>query len=185
MLALGKDSGGALDYLAARQDADGHYRRSATSDETPVWVTAQVLPAVAGDSFPISPVARAPQPASPSPGAEGGAAPVAPAVPVAPPSAGTEVPPALPESLGQGGVPPAIGGSPPTTAPGAGAVPALPGGTAPEGDEAETVPSQAPAPAFEASEPPGPEPWAPLGIGLASSGLALGGVLFLGRRFSW
>jgi len=184
MLALGKDSGGALDYLAERQDADGHYRRSATSDETPVWVTAQVLPAVASDSFPISPVERAPAP-TPS---ESTAAPdvgAGSAVPVVPPVAGTGVSPAPPESFGQGGIPPATGGSPSIPAPGANAVPVLPPGAAPEGDEAETAPGRTPAPAFEASENPGPKPWAPLGIGLASSGLALGGVLFLGRRFSW
>lgn len=184
MLALGKDSGSALDYLAARQDADGHYRRSATSDETPVWVTAQVLPAVAGDSFPISTVARAPEPApaesTTAPGIGAGSA-----VPTVPPVAGAGASPALPESLGPGGVPPATGGSPPVTPPGAGVVPTPPPGTVPEGDEAETAPSQASAPSFEASENHGPKPWAPLGIGLASSGLALGGVLFFGRRFSW
>jgi hypothetical protein len=30
-----------------------------------------------------------------------------------------------------------------------------------------------------------PEPWAPVGIGLGTGGLALGGVLFFGRRFGW
>jgi hypothetical protein len=185
MLALGKDSGGALDYLAERQDADGHYRRSATSDETPVWVTAQVIPAVTGDSFPIPPVARAPESASPAPSAEGGTRPVAPAAPVTPPAAGTGSPPAL-ESPGEGSIPPATGGIPPATPPGTGVVPVPPpGSAAPEGDEAETAPSPAPAPPFKASENSGPKPLAPLGIGLASSGLALGGVLFLGRRFSW
>jgi energy-coupling factor transport system substrate-specific component len=184
MLALGKDSGSAIDYLAARQDADGHYRRSATSDETPVWVTAQVIPAVTGDAFPISPVARAPEPelseSNTVPGVGAGLA-----VPTIPPAAGTS--PALPESFGQGGVPPTSGGIPPTTAPGAGAgaAPVLPPGAAPEGDEAETGPSRASAPSFKASENPGPKPLAPLGIGLASGGLALGGVLFFGRRFGW
>jgi hypothetical protein len=190
MLAVGEDpasvrDGGnnALDYLAARQDADGHYRRSASSDETPVWVTAQVLPAVAGDAFPVPPVARAPEPA-PSESSTGLGIGAGSAVPTAPPESAAGTSPALPESLGPGGVPPATGGGPSTAAPGTGAVPTLPPGT-PEGDEAETAPSQAPAPSFEASENPGPKPWAPLGIGLASSGLALGGVLFLGRRFSW
>src|SRR5207248_2972920 len=32
-----------LDYLTKRQAADGHYRYSATSDETPVWVTGHPL----------------------------------------------------------------------------------------------------------------------------------------------
>jgi hypothetical protein len=193
MLAVGEDPGSvreggnsALDYLAARQDADGHYRRSSTSDETPVWVTAQVLPAVAGDPFPVPPVARAPEP-TPSESAIAPSIGSGSAVPVVPPAAGSPTSPTLPESFGQSGVPPATGGIPPTAQPGAGtgAVPALPPGTAPEGDEAETAPSGVPAPAFEASENPGPQPWAPLGIGLASSGLALGGVFFFGRRFSW
>jgi Prenyltransferase and squalene oxidase repeat len=182
MLALGKDSGSALDYLAARQAADGHYRRSATSDETPVWVTAQVIPAVTGDAFPIPPVARAPEPAPSESNVEPGIG-AGSAVPV-PPAAEAGISPSSPESSG---VPPATGGIPPSAAPGAGAgsVPSLPPGTAPEGDEAETAPSQTAAPPFKASENPGPKPWTPLGIGLASGGLALGGVLFFGRRFSW
>ncbi|MET0305506.1 MAG: prenyltransferase/squalene oxidase repeat-containing protein [Solirubrobacterales bacterium] len=191
MLAVGEDpasvrDGGnnALDYLAARQNADGAYRYSPSSDQTPVWVTSQALAAVAGDPFPIPPVARAPEPtpsdSSTAPSIGSGAA-----VPAIPPAAGAGTSPVLPESFGQGGVPPATGGVPPATVPGTGVVPALPPGTAPEGDEAETAPSQASAPPFEATENPGPKPWAPLGIGLASSGLALGGVLFLGRRFSW
>lgn len=45
-----------LDYLAARQSRDGHYRYSAASDQTPVWVTGQVLAAVAGEAFPIAAV---------------------------------------------------------------------------------------------------------------------------------
>jgi Squalene-hopene cyclase C-terminal domain/Prenyltransferase and squalene oxidase repeat len=189
MLAVGEDpssvrDGGsnALEYLAARQDADGHYRRSAASDATPVWVTAQVIPAVTGDPFPISPVARAPAPTPADSTAEpelGSGE----AVPAAPPTA--EAAPVVPESFGQGSIPPSTGGSPSIPAPGAGAVPTPPPGTAPEGDEAETAPSQTQAPSFKASENPGPKPWTPLGIGLASGGLALGGVLLLGRRFGW
>lgn len=191
ILAVGEDpasvrDGGnnALDYLAARQDGDGHYRRSATSDETPVWVTAQVIPAVTGDAFPIPPVARAPKPTPAKSGTLPDIGTGAP-LPTVPPVAGSS--PALPESFGQGAIPPATGGSPPATAPGAGAgaIPGLPPGAIPEGDEAETAPGQAAAPPFEASENPGPKPLAPVGIGLASGGLALGGVLFFGRRFSW
>jgi energy-coupling factor transport system substrate-specific component len=47
-----------LDYLASVQAADGHYRYSASTDQTPVWVTAQALLAVNGRPFPLSPVAR-------------------------------------------------------------------------------------------------------------------------------
>jgi energy-coupling factor transport system substrate-specific component len=57
-----------LDYLASVQAADGHYRYSASSDQTPVWVTAQALLAANGAAFPLSPVPRravsAPAPAS-------------------------------------------------------------------------------------------------------------------------
>jgi energy-coupling factor transport system substrate-specific component len=50
-----------LDYLAARRAADGHYRYSASSDQTPVWVTGQALAAVEGKAFPLAAVARAPR----------------------------------------------------------------------------------------------------------------------------
>jgi energy-coupling factor transport system substrate-specific component len=189
MLAAGVDpasvrEGGksALDYLAARQDADGHYRYSPSSDQTPVWVTSQVLAAVAGDSFPVPPVAREPKPAA-APGADpaGALAPPAPAVPVAPSAGGAAE--GLESSGGQA-VPPSTGGVPSAPLPGTGAVPAPPSGVAPEGEEPEAVPRAA-APAFQAGDNPGPEPWAPLGVGLGTGGLALGGVLFFGRRFGW
>ena len=47
-----------LDYLGSVQAADGHYRYSASSDQTPVWVTAQALLAANGAAFPLSPVPR-------------------------------------------------------------------------------------------------------------------------------
>jgi len=52
----------ALDYLSAHQEADGHYRYSGASDQTPVWVTAEVLVPVAGDFLPIAAPPRKPQP---------------------------------------------------------------------------------------------------------------------------
>jgi hypothetical protein len=54
----------------------------------------------------------------------------------------------------------------------------------PEGDEPEPVTAPS-GPPFEAKEKPGPKPLAPVGIGLASSGVALGSLIFLGRRFGW
>jgi type II secretory pathway pseudopilin PulG len=67
LLASGRDPASVtrsgrspFDYLSARQASDGHYRYSAASDQTPVWVTAQVLIAVSGETFPIEPVPRAP-----------------------------------------------------------------------------------------------------------------------------
>ncbi len=54
ILAAGGDPGSfrrggasAPDYLAARQQGDGHYRYSGSSDQTPVWVTSQALVAAA------------------------------------------------------------------------------------------------------------------------------------------
>jgi Prenyltransferase and squalene oxidase repeat len=48
-----------LDYLAARQAPDGHYRYSSASDQTPIWVTAQALLAVKRKAFPLAEVPRA------------------------------------------------------------------------------------------------------------------------------
>ena len=66
LLAAGKNpaavrTGGdsALGYLAARQAGDGHYRYSASSDQTPVWVTAQALVAAERKAFPLAAVRRA------------------------------------------------------------------------------------------------------------------------------
>jgi energy-coupling factor transport system substrate-specific component len=190
MLAVGRDPAGLqeggnspLDYLAARQGSDGHYRYSSSSDQTPVWVTGQVLAATAGEAFPVSPVARKSKPASKSSTDSEGTGSI-----TAPP---VESGAGALESLGRGGaggVPPATGGTGlPSTppAPGAGAVPMPPATTAPEDEGAAPTPAGAAAPPFEASENPGPEPWAPLGVGLGTAGLALGSVLFLGRRFSW
>ena len=187
MIAVGADpasptSGGksALDYLAARQADDGHYRYSESSDQTPVWVTGQVLVAVAGESLPISPPPREP-PTTVSPGkaapppVAGGTSPPA-SVESAPPSAGAgaapSVPVAPPTNGGAPSVPPSLGGST---------------GGGPEGSEPEAVdPTAAPA----ASEPvsasgSSPSPWVPIGIGVAATARAVGLPWWLGRRFAW
>lgn len=44
---------GAFEYLARMRRADGSYRYSARYDATPVWVTAQVLPALVRKPFPL------------------------------------------------------------------------------------------------------------------------------------
>jgi energy-coupling factor transport system substrate-specific component len=194
MLAVGADPGSAqdggkspLDYLAARQEADGHYRYSSSSDQTPVWVTGQVLAATAGQAFPVAPVERAPQPTSSAPSSAAGigkAAPVPSTAEAGSPSKPTES--AVGQSpSGTGGVSPSTGIGPAVKPPPAGgAIPTLPPASPPQGEEAEPSPVQASSP-FEASDSGGPEPWVPLGIGLASAALALGSVLFLGRRFGW
>ena len=77
MIAVGADpaaikNGGhsAYDYLAARQATDGHYRYSPSSDQTPVWVTGQVLVAASAKSLPLTAPPRttqAPTPQSTAP----------------------------------------------------------------------------------------------------------------------
>jgi hypothetical protein len=47
-----------LDYLASVRAPDGHFRYSASSDQTPVWVTGQALVAARGKAFPLAPVAK-------------------------------------------------------------------------------------------------------------------------------
>jgi energy-coupling factor transport system substrate-specific component len=59
LLAVGWPVGSALGYLDSVQASDGHYRYSASSDQTPVWVTAQALLAVERKAFPLAAVARA------------------------------------------------------------------------------------------------------------------------------
>lgn len=54
-----RSGGTPLSYLASTQAPDGHYRYSAASDQTPVWVTGQALMAVNGAAFPLNPVPRA------------------------------------------------------------------------------------------------------------------------------
>jgi energy-coupling factor transport system substrate-specific component len=48
-----------LDYLSARRASNGHYRYSSSSDQTPVWVTGQVLVAAQLKPFPLAAVPRA------------------------------------------------------------------------------------------------------------------------------
>jgi hypothetical protein len=43
----------AFRYLASLHSADGSYRYSKRYAVTPVWVTSQVLPALARKSFPL------------------------------------------------------------------------------------------------------------------------------------
>ncbi len=185
MIAVGADpakvsDGGnsALDYLAARQAGDGHYRYSESSDQTPVWVTGQVLVAVAGDSLPIEPPPRQQTPTTVSPSK---AAPPPPAGGTSPPEEFESVPPtsAVPNTGGSGA---------PTAPPSAeGAIPGSPPaqlGTPEEGEEtAQPAPATASQPVSASGS--SPSPWAPIGVGLAATALAIGLPWWLGRRFAW
>jgi Prenyltransferase and squalene oxidase repeat/Squalene-hopene cyclase C-terminal domain len=180
MQAVGADPGSALDYLAARQAANGHYRYSASSDQTPVWVTGQVLTAVAGESFPIPPPPRAPEPSA----SVGSGAPVPGTVtpPAVPPTTSPAVPPAT-GGGGVGAIPPASTGPSVSPAPG---VPVPPSAGEPEPEGPAASPSTpAPQPAAASEDDKGPSPLPPVGIGLATAGLAIGVPWWLGRRNGW
>ena len=200
LLAVGADPGSAkdgnksaLEYLAARQADDGHYRYSSSSDQTPVFVTGQAVAATAGEAFPVTPVARQ--------------APPAPTVP--PPSrgprkrlaAGDAVDPTTGDRNAAGtarivrrrqlrqhpaGERRRIHGQAARHAPGPRRDPHAPPRPREQGEAgAAPTASKPAAPPFEAGDNPSPSPWIPIGIGLGASALALGSVLFLGRRFAW
>jgi Prenyltransferase and squalene oxidase repeat len=57
----------ALEYLEGNQAGDGHYRYSAQSDQTPVWVTGQVVVATAKKSLPLEAPPRAKSTPTPVP----------------------------------------------------------------------------------------------------------------------
>ncbi len=57
----------AYEYLEGNQASDGHYRYSSKSDQTPVWVTGQVLVAASEKHLPLEAAPRAPKPKAPKP----------------------------------------------------------------------------------------------------------------------
>ena len=67
LIAAGADPGALhhspVQYLDGLIAPDGHVRYSASSDQTPVWVTAEALMALAGKPLPLAPVALAAAPA--------------------------------------------------------------------------------------------------------------------------
>jgi energy-coupling factor transport system substrate-specific component len=177
----------APEYLEAQQESDGHYRYSKSSDQTPVWVTAEVLVAAAGDYLPVSAPPRKPTP-SPTggliPGLTPGSstpAPVAPstAVPVLPES--STVPPAGSGSGGAGPLPNGAVPLPGSLGAGAPSSPAAPGGA----EEDEAVPSESPVPQ---STEPVEDDSSSSPLGAAALGLLTGCLLFgvgLGARKLW
>jgi prenyltransferase beta subunit len=183
MLAAGVDPGSihegggtGLDYLDRRQAADGHFRYSRTSDQTPVWVTGQVLVAAARRAYPLAAVPLQPESSQPAP--SGTTTPVTPStgtggsLPATPPlgEAGTGVG-AIPQPGRESEGPPgkATGGA-------GSARGDQPGETA-----AERVASARLAPEDDSGPPPG----VPIGIGTGTALLAGGGTVLLGRRRRW
>jgi energy-coupling factor transport system substrate-specific component len=182
MIAVGVDptgiaSGGndALDYLTARQASNGHFSYSASSDQTPVWVTAEVLVAAAGEALPISPPPREEKKTSLADGGGSGTGGSSSPPSGSPPNPGAG---AGAPSGGTPALPPATGGAGPLPGAKAGGSSAGKGGAA---GEASGVLASQPVAATGTA----PSPWAPLGIGLAVASLAIGVPWWLGRRYGW
>jgi hypothetical protein len=190
MIAIGADparvrSGGhsALDYLAGVQGGDGHYRYSASSNQTSIWVTGQVLVAVAGEAFPIPepPRQESPTEVSPSEAAE-------------PPTGESETAPGptipeLPESEsspGGGATPAPNAPSAPASPGGIGSLPGVPdGGTSPAPETPGAAPDSGVQEGTLAMQSYEPDSGPPLAIGLIAGVLALALPWLLGRRYGW
>jgi hypothetical protein len=184
MIAVGADpsgitSGGnsALSYLTAQQASNGHFRYSNSSDQTPIWVTAEALVAAAGDALPISPPPREKKSKKESSSTGGSAA--------AGVGSGSPVPSEpLPEANGgAGGAPGAASppGSNTIPLPGAKGGGESPEGGAGAGGQASGVLASQPVTATGTA----PSPWIPIGIGLAAASLAIAAPWWFGRRNGW
>ena len=142
-------------YLSHQQAEDGHYRYSKSSDQTPVWVTGQVLVAAAGHYLPISPPARAPKPKTSTPSSQ----PTSPSTVTPDPSLTQPVVPSESESSGTGsatggaGSPAERFATPGQTAPGAPAGGLPPGVERGGGSSPSATQPLAPEPSTEPSEP--------------------------------
>jgi energy-coupling factor transport system substrate-specific component len=180
MVAVGADperivSGGdsALDFLAARQADDGHYRYSESSNQTPIWVTSEAMVGAARQSLPISPPPRKKKQAAANKdegtasGTGGSTAP------------GLNLPPgSVPRGAGAGG-----GTSPGIPLPKA-SQPG-PGGTG-SAEPPTTGNAKGTTAAFtEPDSGGGSSPLVPIGVGLACTALAIALPWLLGRRFDW
>jgi prenyltransferase beta subunit len=200
MIAVGTSPGSvkangrsALDYLNGLQQADGHFRYSSDSDQTPVWVTGQVLVAAAGEDFPVAVAPRAQPPTTPTPVSppQPETLPPVPIPGVSSPPA-TAVPPLEAGSAGGGSgsgggsshagplIPESAAAPPPIGGAGAILPPASPAEEKPD-DLVEATPASAVEP-----DPDDPaSPWIPIGIGLGVGLLAFVLPVVLGRRYAW
>ena len=204
LLAVGVDPGGVkkngktgLEFLAARQQGDGHYKYSKASDQTPVWVTGQAILAVASKPLPLSPVAQAPG----GGGDSGGGS--APAFPTPSPSTGTGAPSAGAPStgfpgfgggaggfgdLGAGGGGGGLGAGELPEASGLNQVPTEPGGEPQQEVQGETDSSAppaavTPAPSAGSGSDGSNWPFIGLGYGVVAAIAGLGLLYFRGPIF--
>ncbi|HEX7058470.1 MAG TPA: prenyltransferase/squalene oxidase repeat-containing protein [Solirubrobacterales bacterium] len=207
MIAVGADpssieEGGhsAYDYLAARQAGDGHYRYSSSSDQTPVWVTGQVLVAVSGTAFPLTPSPRTPAPKPPAnnnsstgttakaPSTGSSATPGSPAASGSSPASGSSAVSPTTGSGGGGGAPPERFATPRSPTPGGIATPPPAGSREREGPSAappEPVVLQQTADIPDANGSSSGQAAAATAFGLAAGTLAFGAFWWLRKRYGW
>jgi energy-coupling factor transport system substrate-specific component len=179
LVAAGKDPAAirnhgrtGLDYLAAHIARNGHYRYSSSSDQTPVWVTGQVLVAAELKAFPLAAVPRpAQRSGSSSESAAAGGAP-------------------SPSLTGHSREGPQLHSSRRTARSG----PKRSGGAStpplnPSRDESAASEDGVAAPGTGGSavsdSAGGSSPLLPIGIGLGAAALVLGVAWFGGRRLLW
>ncbi|MCW2988335.1 MAG: Prenyltransferase/squalene oxidase [Solirubrobacterales bacterium] len=177
----------APEYLGARQQSDGHYRYSKDSDQTPIWVTGQVLVAVAGDFYPVPPPPREPTP-SQSSAQTGGLIPGVTTSPstTVPPSTGSSgapgVSPASPAApnAGGGGPLPNVLRPPSSPPPGASA-----GGVSPAGRvrEGSATPESEASASEESTDGNSTSPAGAIVLGLLGGALLFAAAL--GARKLW
>ena len=173
----------APDYLSEQQASDGHYRYSGSSNQTPIWVTGEVLVAAAGESFPVPVAPRAPQPA-PKPSSNSGGGTTNQGSSAPPPSSSTT--PSSSSSQGGAGAAPGIA-APSAGAPSVGrGSPIVPGGRSQTPNSTQAAPSTTTPSSASPLESGGPSsPWPPILIGVAIGGLALAATWWLARRHGW
>ena len=179
------------DYLAARQERDGRYRYSSSSDQTPVWVTAQVLVAVSGKSFPLTPPKRTTQASQPeksdgAPAPSTGITAKPPSPEASPSTPGPSAVSPTPSDKGGVGAPPERLPAPGTSAPEATAPPAPAGGREREGSD--TALPETLASGESAADDRGDDTGSPAAG--AGAGFAIGAALFAGgwwllRRYGY
>lgn len=175
----------APDYLAASQASDGHFRYSTSSDQTPIWVTGQVLVAASGKYLPISPPPRTPQPASQTQSSSADSRGLPPSIPTPVPAPESVPLPSPGAASGGGGSSPNGSETPGQATPGvsAGAIP--PGGQgegsvapAPEPLVSEVPPVSTTTTTSDDSES---SPAGAIVLGLLAGGLAFGAALLVRR----
>ena len=176
----------APEFLAKHQEGDGHYRYSGSSDQTPIWVTGQVMVAAANEHYPIPPPARAPQPKLSQANATGGVPPSS-----VSPSPELESPLVSPsESAGGGGGSPtghsassgkgAPGLSQATKSPGT-ASGSGPTGAAPDESSASSEPANSSSSEGAAESEDNTSPVGAIAVGLLAGAL-LFGAAWAGRK---